>query len=128
VVRRRWRGRYGDLAAGSGAGVMERRSGETDFGSSRACDWGRGRAAGILHDEILSVLVVITQQSDAATRASTLSPENQHAEVYDRMPVLLKPEQFDHWVSGNMTVEELKPIENDYLQRMVRRPIRTIRR
>ena len=29
------------------------------------------------------------------------------AEVYDRMPVLLKPEQFDHWVSGNMTVEEL---------------------
>ncbi len=33
------------------------------------------------------------------------------------MPVLLKPEQFDHWLNGNMTVDELKPIENDYLQR-----------
>jgi hypothetical protein len=35
------------------------------------------------------------------------------AEGHDRMPVLLKPEQFDHWPSGNMTVDELKPIEND---------------
>ena len=32
------------------------------------------------------------------------------------MPVLLQPEQFDHWLSGNMGVEELKP-RNDYLQR-----------
>ena len=39
------------------------------------------------------------------------------AEVHDRMPVLLQPEQFDHWLSGNMTVEELKPAPNDYLQR-----------
>src|SRR6266852_5006149 len=39
------------------------------------------------------------------------------AQLHDRMPVLLKPEQFDHWLSGNMTVDELKPIENDYLQR-----------
>jgi hypothetical protein len=39
------------------------------------------------------------------------------AEVHDRMPVLLKPEQFDHWLSGNMGVEELKPASNDYLQR-----------
>ena len=39
------------------------------------------------------------------------------AEVHDRMPVLLKPEQFDHWLNGNMGVEELKPIDNDYLQR-----------
>jgi len=31
-VRRRCRGRYGDLAAGSGARVMQRGSGETDFG------------------------------------------------------------------------------------------------
>jgi hypothetical protein len=36
---------------------------------------GRERAAGVLHDEILSLLVVITQQSDAATGASTLSAE-----------------------------------------------------
>jgi hypothetical protein len=30
---------------------------------------------GALHDEIVRVLVVITQQSDVATRASTLSAE-----------------------------------------------------
>jgi putative SOS response-associated peptidase YedK len=39
------------------------------------------------------------------------------AEVHDRMPVLLKHEQFEHWLSGGMSVEELKPVENDYLQR-----------
>jgi putative SOS response-associated peptidase YedK len=39
------------------------------------------------------------------------------AEVHERMPVHLKPEQFDHWLSGIMAVDELKPIENDYLQR-----------
>ena len=39
------------------------------------------------------------------------------AEMHDRMPVLLKPGQFEHWLSGDMSVEELKPIENDYLQR-----------
>jgi hypothetical protein len=33
VVRRWRRGRYGDLAAGSGARVMKRGSGETHFGS-----------------------------------------------------------------------------------------------
>ena len=39
------------------------------------------------------------------------------AEVHDRMPVLLKPEQFEHWLSGDMGVEELKSVENGYLQR-----------
>jgi putative SOS response-associated peptidase YedK len=39
------------------------------------------------------------------------------AEAHDRMPVLLRPDQFDHRLSGNMTVEELKPAPNDYLQR-----------
>jgi putative SOS response-associated peptidase YedK len=39
------------------------------------------------------------------------------AEVHDRMPVLLKPEQFDYWLRGNMGVEELIPASNDYLQR-----------
>jgi putative SOS response-associated peptidase YedK len=33
------------------------------------------------------------------------------------MPVLLKPDQLEHWLGGNMGVEELKPVENDYLQR-----------
>jgi putative SOS response-associated peptidase YedK len=39
------------------------------------------------------------------------------AEVHDRMPVLLQPDQFDHWLSGEMTVEELKPAPDNYLQR-----------
>ena len=39
------------------------------------------------------------------------------AEVHDRMPVLLAPEQFEHWLSGNMGVDDLKPAPNDYLQR-----------
>jgi putative SOS response-associated peptidase YedK len=39
------------------------------------------------------------------------------AKVHDRMPVLLQPDQFDHWLSGGMTVEELRPAPNDYLQR-----------
>ena len=39
------------------------------------------------------------------------------AEVHDRMPVLLQPEQFDHWLRGDMGVDELKPAPNDYLLR-----------
>jgi putative SOS response-associated peptidase YedK len=39
------------------------------------------------------------------------------AEVHDRMPVLLMPSQFEHWLRGSMGVEELRPAPNDYLQR-----------
>ena len=39
------------------------------------------------------------------------------AEVHNRMPVLLKPGQFEHWLSGDMGAEELKSVDNDYLQR-----------
>jgi putative SOS response-associated peptidase YedK len=46
--------------------------------------------------------------SHASTRAS---------EVHDRMPVLLTPEQFEHWLNGDMGVDDLKPAPNDYLQR-----------
>jgi putative SOS response-associated peptidase YedK len=45
------------------------------------------------------------------------APNEFVAEVHDRMPVLLMPEQFDHWLSGDMGVDELKPAPNDYLQR-----------
>jgi putative SOS response-associated peptidase YedK len=38
-------------------------------------------------------------------------------EVHDRMPVLLKPEQFKYWLSGEMGVEELMPPESGFLQR-----------
>jgi putative SOS response-associated peptidase YedK len=44
-------------------------------------------------------------------------PNNFVAEVHDRMPVLLQPEQFDHWLTGEMRAEELIPTPNDYLQR-----------
>ena len=50
--------------------------------------------------------------------ATKISDRNNFvAEVHDRMPVLLMPEQFDHWLSGNMGIEALKPISDDYLQR-----------
>ena len=47
-----------------------------------------------------------------------ISEPNQFvAEVHDRMPVLLMPDQFEHWLNGAMGAEELKPAPNDYLQR-----------
>jgi putative SOS response-associated peptidase YedK len=56
-------------------------------------------------ERIKSCAMIITEPNDFV------------AEVHNRMPVLLKPEQFDHWLSGNMGVEELKPAPSDYLQR-----------
>ena len=56
-------------------------------------------------DRIKSCAMIITEPNDFV------------AEVHDRMPVLLQPEQFDHWLSGNMGVDELKPVSNDHLQR-----------
>jgi putative SOS response-associated peptidase YedK len=44
-------------------------------------------------------------------------PNDFVAEVHDRMPVLLDSNQFEHWLSGDMAVEELRPAPNDYLQR-----------
>ena len=40
------------------------------------------------------------------------------AELHDRMPVLLQAEQFEHWLSGAMGVDELKPAAYGYLQRL----------
>jgi putative SOS response-associated peptidase YedK len=61
----------------------------------------------------------IERQASASNHARLIitEPNDFIAEVHDRMPVLLQPDQFDHWLSGNMTVEELKPAPNDYLQR-----------
>ena len=39
------------------------------------------------------------------------------AEVHDRMPVVLEPDQFEPWLSGNAGIELLKPAANDVLQR-----------
>jgi hypothetical protein len=57
---------------------MERSGGEVHLAAWDGHDGERKRAAGVLHEEILRLLVVITEQSDVATRASTLSAENQH--------------------------------------------------
>jgi putative SOS response-associated peptidase YedK len=56
-------------------------------------------------ERIKSCTMIITEPNDFV------------AEVHDRMPVLLMPEQFEHWFSGEMGVEELKPAPNEYLQR-----------
>jgi putative SOS response-associated peptidase YedK len=56
-------------------------------------------------DRIKSCAMIITKPNDFV------------AEVHDRMPVLLMPDQFEHWLSGEMHADELKPAPNDYLQR-----------
>jgi putative SOS response-associated peptidase YedK len=38
------------------------------------------------------------------------------AEVHDRMPAVLEPDQFEPWLSGNPGIELLKPAANDVLQ------------
>src|SRR5262245_49447101 len=56
--------------------------------------------------ELLSCTMLITE------------PNRFVAEVHDRMPVILKPEQFDAWLDGSMGVDEIKtPIDDDYLRR-----------
>jgi hypothetical protein len=71
-------GIYGDFAAGSVVRVEERSGSEAHLASWDGHDGEREGAAGVLHDEILRVLVLMTRQSDAATRALTPSAENQH--------------------------------------------------
>jgi putative SOS response-associated peptidase YedK len=44
-------------------------------------------------------------------------PNELVAEVHDRMPVILQPDHFDHWLSGNMVVGELQPAPTEHLQR-----------
>jgi putative SOS response-associated peptidase YedK len=56
-------------------------------------------------ERILSCTMIITQPNDFV------------AEVHDRMPVLLMPERFDAWLSGETGADQLKPAPNDYLQR-----------
>jgi putative SOS response-associated peptidase YedK len=63
---------------------------------------GRTRKTG---ERIKSCAMIITEPNDFV------------AEVHDRMPVLLMPEQFEHWLSSKMDVNELRPAPNDYLQR-----------
>jgi putative SOS response-associated peptidase YedK len=52
-----------------------------------------------------SFTMIITEPNDFA------------AEVHDRMPVLLTPDQFAPWLNHEAGTEYLKPAPNDYLQR-----------
>ena len=69
---------YGDLAAGSVVRVEERSGDEAHLASWDEHDGERKRAAWVLHEEILRILVLMPHQSDVATRASMLSGENRH--------------------------------------------------
>jgi putative SOS response-associated peptidase YedK len=40
-------------------------------------------------------------------------PNTWVADVHDRMPVILEPDQFDAWLGGAAGVEMLKPAPND---------------
>ena len=44
-------------------------------------------------------------------------PNHFVAEVHDRMPVLLRPDQFDAWLDGSVGKEMLVPAADDVLQR-----------
>jgi hypothetical protein len=34
------------------------------------------------------------------------------------MPALLRPDQFEGWLSGAIGAKDLRPVDNDYLQRV----------
>lgn len=44
-------------------------------------------------------------------------PNSLVAEVHDRMPVILQPEQFESWLSGALGKESLTPADDNVLQR-----------
>src|SRR5262249_50146141 len=57
-------------------------------------------------EQLLSCTMLITE------------PNRYVAEVHDRMPVILKPEQFDGWLDGSMGADDIRaPIDDDYLRR-----------
>ena len=57
---------------------MDGGGGAVDLASWHEPDGEGERAAGVLPDEILRVLVVMRRPSDVAARASALSAENRH--------------------------------------------------
>lgn len=54
---------------------------------------------------LLSCTMIITEANSIA------------AEIHNRMPVLLSPEQFEPWLSGAVGIEYLKPAPDDLLQK-----------
>jgi putative SOS response-associated peptidase YedK len=74
---------------------------------------------------VMTVAALWDQWTDRANpeqplRSCTMiitEPNDFVAEVHDRMPALLKPEQYEAWLSGEMGGRDLKAIDDDYLQR-----------
>ena len=56
------------------------------------------------------------QQLKSCTMLIT-EPNDFAAEVHDPMPALLSEKQFESWLSGEASVEYLKPASNDVLQK-----------
>ncbi len=57
-------------------------------------------------ERLLSCTMIITE------------PNRYVAEVHDRMPVILRPEQFGAWLDGALGIDDIKaPITDDYLRR-----------
>jgi putative SOS response-associated peptidase YedK len=67
--------------------------------------WDRWRDKAGGGDTITSCAMVITEPNDFVR------------ELHDRMPVILEPDQFVPWLSGEAGVEMLKPAANDVLRR-----------
>jgi putative SOS response-associated peptidase YedK len=63
---------------------------------------------------------VLRKKSDETFRSCTMiitEPNKFVAEVHDRMPVLLRPEQFDAWLDGSAGKEMLVPAPEDMLHK-----------
>ena len=63
---------------------------------------------------------VLRKKSGETIRSCTMiitEPNRFVAEVHDRMPALLGPEQFDAWLDGSAGKEVLVPAPEDMLQR-----------
>ena len=60
------------------------------------------------------------RRSDERIKSCTMiitEPNEFVAELHDRMPVVLEPDQFEPWLTGKAGVEILKPAASDLLQR-----------
>lgn len=75
-------------------------------------------------EPILNIAGIWDEWTDKETGQSLRScsmvitePNKFVAEVHDRMPVLLKPDQFEGWLSGALGRESLVPASEDMLQK-----------
>jgi len=91
-----------DTAGGKQPYYCTRRDGEP---VTIAGLWDRWRDKAGGGETITSCTMVITEPNDFVR------------ELHDRMPVILEPDQFEPWLTGEAGVEALKPAANDVLRR-----------